>query len=94
MFYFQNCLSKCAILINSSDLERIATTLTRAQEDRAARIIQSFWRTILAARKWAKMRRGFRLFQVYRNEIHSRSHLTNFSLLITVKNKIIFGKTF
>ncbi len=47
------------------DLEMIAQMLTRAQEEQSARVIQNFWRTILIARRWSKMRRGFRLFQVF-----------------------------
>jgi hypothetical protein len=60
----QACLSKCAALITSPDLEQLASTFSRVQADRAARIIQNFWRTVLAARNWRKMRKGFRLFQV------------------------------
>ena len=67
--------------MNSREFSRLAMNLIDEEEKirelelrtTAAIVIQSFWRSILAQRKWTKMKQGFiALQQLYRKKIHSR----------------------
>lgn len=74
-------MSKCSTLMNSREFSKLALDLSEREEKirelelktAAAVVIQLFWRTILARRKWTKMRSGFIALQnCYRKRLQGR----------------------